>query len=283
MKNEDWENPLVTVYITTHNRADILPRAIESVLKQTYKKIEIIISDDGSTDKTSSVVKSYTDKYAKIKYIKSDSPKGANHARNMALKKAKGVFITGLDDDDCFRNDRVEMFIKHWNKKYAFICDNFHNIQGDVQFKHFRKKLRSVFSFKEQMIANEASNHIFTLTSRLIGIKGFNEKLRKYQDWDCWLRLTFKYGTFKRYNWGTYYMYHNEQIKRVSNNSTDKDALLILLKENKAIYPENYKEFIVKYRVDLCDPSFSDFFRYRTLIMWQIMAKLKIKNILGKI
>ncbi len=62
--------PLVSVLITTHNRSDLLKRAIESVIRQTYKSLEIIVIDDGSTDNTEDVVNEYLKQHDNIKYIK---------------------------------------------------------------------------------------------------------------------------------------------------------------------------------------------------------------------
>jgi glycosyltransferase involved in cell wall biosynthesis len=64
----------VSVVIPTYNRADVLPRAVDSVLEQTYENFEVIVVDDGSTDNTEDVVKSYADN--RVCYISFDSNKG---------------------------------------------------------------------------------------------------------------------------------------------------------------------------------------------------------------
>jgi len=68
---------LVSVIIPTYNRANLLPRAIKSVLNQTFKDFELIIVDDGSTDNTEEVIKEFQRKDERIKYIKYDKNKGA--------------------------------------------------------------------------------------------------------------------------------------------------------------------------------------------------------------
>ncbi len=104
MKN----NHLVSVIITTANRASLLSRAIDSVLNQTYKNFEIIIANDASTDNTESIIKNYQDKYNNIKHIKHKKPMGANVGRNNAIQASLRDFIAGLDDDDEFTPDRFE-------------------------------------------------------------------------------------------------------------------------------------------------------------------------------
>jgi len=80
----------------------MLRRAIQSVLKQTYTNVEIIVSDDGSTDETPKVMRDYCQKYKGIKYLRSKKSNGACHARNKAILASTGEFVTGLDDDDEF-------------------------------------------------------------------------------------------------------------------------------------------------------------------------------------
>ncbi|MDB9281516.1 glycosyltransferase family 2 protein [Halorubrum ezzemoulense] len=88
----------VSVVIPTYNRADVLPRAIESVLNQTYSDFEIIVVDDGSTDNTEEVVTSYTDD--RVEYIPFSGNEGANAARNEGIRQSNGKYISFLDSDD---------------------------------------------------------------------------------------------------------------------------------------------------------------------------------------
>jgi len=92
------KNPTVSVIIPTYNRAHTIGRAIKSVLNQTYQDFEIIVVDDGSTDNTEEVVKSFRDK--RIRYIQHKKNKGAAAARNTGIKSAKGKYIAFQDSDD---------------------------------------------------------------------------------------------------------------------------------------------------------------------------------------
>lgn len=91
-------NLLVSVMISTYNRAHLLPRAINSVLNQTYQNFELIIVDDGSTDNTKQVVKSFEDK--RIVYHKHKDNRGVLAAKNTGFDLAKGEYNCRLDDDD---------------------------------------------------------------------------------------------------------------------------------------------------------------------------------------
>ncbi|MCH5597635.1 glycosyltransferase family 2 protein [Niabella ginsengisoli] len=88
-------SPLVSVIIPTYNRAKTLPKAIVSVLSQTYQNYEIIVVDDGSADNTKEVVEQYNS----VQYIYKENG-GQASARNTGLTLAKGSFIASLDSDD---------------------------------------------------------------------------------------------------------------------------------------------------------------------------------------
>jgi teichuronic acid biosynthesis glycosyltransferase TuaG len=105
-KNEEqiFTEPLVSVVIPTYNRASFLKQTIESVLNQTYKNIELIVVDDGSTDNTKDVISPYLHR---IQYIFTEN-KGPAHARNIGMKTSKGKYISLLDSDDEFLPFKIE-------------------------------------------------------------------------------------------------------------------------------------------------------------------------------
>lgn len=90
--------PLVSFLIPTYNRSDFLVKAVESILAQTYKNIEIIVIDDASTDDTESLINSRFG--GRIKYHKNDTNRGVAYSRNMGLGYASGEYIGLLDSDD---------------------------------------------------------------------------------------------------------------------------------------------------------------------------------------
>jgi glycosyltransferase involved in cell wall biosynthesis len=91
---------LISCIIYTYNRATILPRAIKSVLNQTYKDFELIIVDDCSTDNTQDIVLSFYDD--RIRYWKNDINLGSSKNKNVGISKAIGDYIVILDDDNEF-------------------------------------------------------------------------------------------------------------------------------------------------------------------------------------
>lgn len=99
--------PLVTIGLSTYNRADgYLRNAFESALAQTYPNLEIVVSDNGSTDHTEAYVKSFAD--PRVRYFKQAQNIGANANFNFCLEQARGAYFLLLHDDDVLDPDMVE-------------------------------------------------------------------------------------------------------------------------------------------------------------------------------
>lgn len=187
-----YSDDLVSVLLPTHNRADLLPRAVNSVLAQTYKNIEILIVDDGSTDNTEQVVRSLMEQEPRIRYFRQPAAKGACAARNVALREARGKFITALDDDDEFLPTRIETLLAHFDEKWSFVCAGI--IVRHPDHDLLTKQQRQVLTFDDCLYANLVGNQTLTLTSRLLALEGYDESLRAYQDYDMWIRLLQRFG-----------------------------------------------------------------------------------------
>lgn len=118
------KSPLVSVIITTFKRAEFLEKAIESVLSQTYQNIEIIVVDDN--DSNSCFRKETEAKMLKyesndnVKYIKHLNNKNGAAARNTGLQAAKGKYVTYLDDDDIYLEEKVALQVKHLERNSDF-------------------------------------------------------------------------------------------------------------------------------------------------------------------
>lgn len=102
-------NPLVSVIINCYNGEKYLAEAINSIYSQTYKNWEIIFWDNASSDKSALIAKSYD---AKLKYYNSNFTSSLSHARFQAFKKTSGKYISFLDCDDLWKNDKIEKQIK---------------------------------------------------------------------------------------------------------------------------------------------------------------------------
>lgn len=123
----------ISVIIPTYNRANLLTEAINSVRRQSYQDIEIIVVDDGSSDNTEYAVNSCG---GNIKFIK-QLHSGPNTARNRALKEAKGEYIALLDDDDLWLDFKLELQISILNAfpDVAYTFSDFHILKEKENMK----------------------------------------------------------------------------------------------------------------------------------------------------
>jgi len=99
----------ISVVIPVYNGGKFIADAVNSVLKQTYKNFEIIVVDDGSTDNTDSVLRSFS---GKIMYLKTDHS-GVSNARNEGIMNAQGEYVAFLDQDDLFHPARLEITVDY--------------------------------------------------------------------------------------------------------------------------------------------------------------------------
>ncbi|MDK1289587.1 glycosyltransferase [Pseudoalteromonas umbrosa] len=184
MSNND---NLVSVYIPSHKRPAELKAAVESVLRQTHSKIELIVVLDGICSESEAFLIEISSTDKRVKYLVNEQAKGACNARNRAISSATGAFVTGLDDDDIMEPDCISEYIKHWDSKFAFICAAY-SIFG-VNSTRFEER-NVEYHFDSLAERNYVGNQIFTETSRLKDVC-FDENMTAWQDYDCWFRLAF--------------------------------------------------------------------------------------------
>lgn len=95
-----FAHPTVTVLMSTYNRGAVVGAAIESILNQSFTDFEFIIIDDGSTDHTADVVRSYADQDSRIVFLQNETNKGLIYSLNRGLDMARGTYVARMDDDD---------------------------------------------------------------------------------------------------------------------------------------------------------------------------------------
>lgn len=93
-------NPLVSIIIPVFDRVGVLPRAVESVLRQTWRDWELVICDDASRDDTAEIARTFAERDRRIHLLRQEENLGAAVARNTAMESAKGKYVAFLDSDD---------------------------------------------------------------------------------------------------------------------------------------------------------------------------------------
>ena len=188
MNNTD----LISVIIPTYNRAHLIKRSAQSVLNQTYKNLELIIVDDGSTDNTKEVIDSLNDE--RIVYVKQENH-GVSSARNTGINVANGKYIAFQDSDDIWHSDKLEKQINTLKQNNADIvfCKIFKH--GNIIKRVVSKKFKAGFLPK-----NILPIDIFpqTILGKTIIFKNdlFDINLLELEDFELLLRIQKKYSIY---------------------------------------------------------------------------------------
>ncbi len=194
------DNPKISIIIPTYNHGKEIAKCLDSVFAQTlistFNKVglrgifEIIIVNDGSTDKTEEILKNYcrdalqcvsTADADKIKIINQKN-QGAPMARNNGFKESKGEYVIFLDADIELRKDALEKMLDTLgnNPTCAYVYSDF-----KFGFKKFK-----LFPFDGKKLRGNNYIHTSALIRReAFPEKGFDQTLKKFQDWDLWLTM----------------------------------------------------------------------------------------------
>jgi glycosyltransferase involved in cell wall biosynthesis len=183
-----------SVIIPAYNRKQFLKLAMGSVLAQTCKDFELIIVDDGSTDKTQELVKSYKDK--RIRYFYQEN-KGPAASRNRGIKEAQGDYICFLDSDDRFRSEKLEetrSYVERYPDYKIFHTEElwYRNAQYLDQKEIHAKPEGKVFLRALELCCVSLSTACLAKeVFEEVGL--FDEGFPVCEDYEFWLRATLRY------------------------------------------------------------------------------------------
>lgn len=188
------QNELVSIIMPSYNSVYI-PESIESVIAQSYKNWELLITDDCSTDSTREIVSGYTAKDPRIKLFVLEQNSGAGVARNNSIKQAQGRFIAFCDSDDMWLPEKLEKQVQFMlEHKYEFVFSSYYSCSEDAAVDNFVKCKSRVDLFS--LIKDSSIGCLTAIydTSRIGKI--YMPTIRKRQDWGLWLTIIqkCKYG-----------------------------------------------------------------------------------------
>ena len=189
------KSSLISVIMNCRNGEKYLKKSLTSLINQSYKNWELIFFDNNSYDKSKKIIKSFKDK--RIRIFTSKKSLRLYHARNLAIKQAKGKYISFLDVDDLWEKKKLKIqynFLKK-NKDFKFIYTNYFTLfekTKKINLK-FSKILNSGFITQE--LLNNYSLGILTVffDASIINKKNFfNKKYNIIGDFDCFIKLSLK-------------------------------------------------------------------------------------------
>lgn len=235
------DKPLISIIIPSFNCAEYLPKAIDSVLNQTYQDFEIIIVDDGSTDNTKDILKSYIEK-GKIIYIYQEN-KGLPASRNTGIKSAKGKYIAILDGDDELVPEALEECLSAIENNNAEWCiSNLLRVEdnkSEVKVSKVPRDNYFVNILKDDFIRMAP----FFKKDALFEIGFYDEILRIREDWDLNIRL-IKSGQEFVYINKPLYVYKIRKKSLIKDNRTNVlyFTIKLLQKHHKKLADAGDKE-----------------------------------------
>jgi glycosyltransferase involved in cell wall biosynthesis len=228
---------LVSIIIPCYNHSHYLPVAIESVLKQTYLPLEIIVIDDGSTDNTREVAESYP----QVTYIFQIN-QGLSASRNAGIIKSRGLYLVFLDADDWLYPDAIKINLGYLlqHKNAAYVSGAYDRVDENKNMILECKNEIAAQHYRHLLIKNFVGVPAAVMYRRWVfGEFLFDTSLKACEDYDLYLKISRKYPI----------IHHTEKIaayrKHSSNISLDFRLMLSsslqVLHRQKELLKDNYE------------------------------------------
>jgi glycosyltransferase involved in cell wall biosynthesis len=271
-------NANVSVIIPTYNRADVIGRALHSVLHQTYQDLEVIIVDDGSTDDTEVVVRSFRD--ARVRYIRHENKQGAPVARNTGIKAAKAEFIAFQDSDDEWLCDKLEKQIEAFSKaspETGVVYTGFLRIEN-TQATYYPSG--DVNRLSGSILKALLHGNFITTQAALVRkdcfLKAglFDEQLPRLQDWELFIRIA-KYYKFICINEPLLLAFYSDD-SITADSSKLAVALRLILNKHHDVFSKHKKILVMHHAFLLLG-------RYQFIIKKAFATNPRIKRVLKKL
>lgn len=249
---------LVTAIITTHNRKDLLKRAINSVLQQTYSNIELIVVDDCSTDETCDLCKNFPLQYI---FIPQKESKGGNYARNLGIKAAKGEYIAFLDDDDYWLPEKIEKqvnLLESKNCELVYCSSTLEIISKDsIKYRDVLPNPLYQGDMHKKILLNICctTSNILVKRTALFKVGLFDENLRFWQEYELTIRLAQRKPFYFVNSPLSIYRIDSQDPQRLTNKYYKwKNAVNYIYKKHASLYAQlNFIEKLQAYILYLGD------------------------------
>ena len=255
------KKPLVSIIMNCYNGEKYLKESIKSIINQTYKNWELIFWDNCSTDNSKKITKKFKDN--RIYYFKSKQFVNLYEARNLALKKCKGKYISFLDTDDKWKPNKLYKQISFFkkNKNIKMLYSNY--IVQKKNFNYVMHKNTQPFGFITQKILNFYGIGINTLIvyNKILKLYKFKKTFNIIGDFDFVIRASQKYKIGYIHSPLSYYRVHE-------NNYSSK---------NFKLWINELENWLKKNRENFTKKNYS--LKYLKILVIKLKVKLILKNL----
>lgn len=279
---------LISVVVPVYNVENYLKKCIDSIINQTYKKLEIILVDDGSTDSSKEICDEYIKKDGRIKVIHKENG-GLSSARNVGIDIANGKYICFIDSDDWIEKSMLEKLINiaKNNNFDIVLCDYFiaYDEKNQIQKEDIEYKEYSNYEALNKMYDDKLGVSMIIAWNKLYNIHLFDDIRypigKIHEDEFTTYKLIFKADKICYSNEKLYY--YRQQDKSITNSKFNKKRLDILQAfEERAYYMKNIVKDEILYKKTLTEyygVIIKYYFKYRENYMED---KKTLKNMLKK-
>lgn len=258
-------SPLVSVITPAYNAEKFIAETIQSVQAQTYTDWEMIIVDDGSTDKTADIIKEFSKHDNRIQYHYQPNGKQGK-ARNLAIKQAKGKYLAFIDADDLWVENKLERQLKVFTQypQVDLVYTNGVSFKGSIEnvtkeHKEIGGMIDKTLMFQTMLNGKSLPNLSVIVKKECVdAINGFAEdyQLQNAEDYQLWLRLADNscqmYGLEENL---FYYRLHENQVTANCSTAFEQaiwatylaDLKQINLREKRAILIQRVNRYLVHY------------------------------------
>jgi len=182
---------LVSIVLPTFNGSRYIREAVASCLKQTYSPIEVVIVDDGSTDKTQDILESVAARDARVRCVRHKENRGISAALNTGFSHCTGAYWTWTSDDNCFRPNAIAEMVRYLRE----------NLEAGMVYADFtfiddsgREVRTHQVQPRERLLHGNTIGPCFLYRREVAEVVGeYSEEMRLAEDYDYWLRVSARF------------------------------------------------------------------------------------------
>lgn len=217
--------PMISVIIPVYNAEHTILSCMESVNHQNYENVEVIVIDDGSTDRSKEIIETYIVEHALHWIFISRENCGVAKTRNEGIQKSNGDFIAFLDSDDVWMEEKLsKQMALIQETKAVFVSTNIRQTDSNVGYQ--------IYHLKDLLRSNKVCTSTVLVSKAVLNDIGcFNENMQYSEDYNLWLRIVKKYPIYIM----------NEILTKYNENSQGLSSHLWKMEKGEL---SNYKELL---------------------------------------
>lgn len=268
------DNPKISVIMSVYNGEKYLREAIESILNQTFTDFEFMIVNDGSTDNSFEIFKSYGDE--RIKIINNEENIGLTKSLNKALKVARGEYVARQDADDVSLPNRFDEQMKYLEEHPEVVLLGTNVYLIDESEKTVGKRIVLEKPSIKDLLKNNQFNHGSVMFKKKVinQLGGYNELIKYSQDYELWLRIA-KSHEVRNLTQSLYKLRSHDANIRLTNWEESTLCHLLVI---RSVRGELDEELLKAVNDDGIKSLYSHLNKEERVFFYKVMAGIHVRN-----